>query len=419
VLTWTDTDGKTELDFVWKETQHLSQEEFETKMKEAGIMFAADLPEGDLGSIRYFSQAENTGIELYYFAGATWINLNSRIFELVPEGTIIIPIEWPTGEDEPAPEESYQERLDKLLHAGTEDPLNEALISVIQKYNHQEQSEEIISLTSFKILEQATLVACGADEESSYTEEQVLLVALYQEFDPELGGMEPVTERFSLMVVKFEALENGTYDETFFWQKVNSPEWDYEEVRKWFPLGVSGQFHDFSIGGRGRLHYELQNIHYSALSRSGIIDAQWEIRSLFDTMMDCYYKLGEDFGESCLDEYNRILCYGDEALRFVLHEFMYGGQVDYRGVLLEEFLLRLMPETSIDLYTETPQEYFDSWRRFMFREYDRLGEEKAFELYPRMPIFLEVMAEYNTPDESIDESVSEGVYNTPDDSIAE
>jgi len=422
VLTWTDTDGKTELDFVWKETQHLSQEEFETKMKEAGIMFAAELPEGNLGSIRYFSQAENTGIELYYFAGATWINLNSRIFELVPEGTPIIPIEWPTGDDEPAPDDEDQETTDVQITVEPLDPLTAATWGAIRLHNQPYPGAGNISF-NYELLDEVTAIGCGEDENGAFSVTTVtrLIAAMYWEFDFENQSlMQPVKEIYAPAVVELQLREDGRYDIVSYWQGEPNV-WDTEQLAQHYPIGVTDNVPDFSEETRAAIWQLFTQVTYQGLIESYGIDAQGEISYLFGSIMDGYHRLGNnsEFREEYLDEYNRILCYGDEALRFVLHEFMYGGQVDYRGVLLEEFLLRLIPESSIDLYTETPQEYFDSWCRFMFREYDRLGEEKAFEMYPRMPIFLEVMAEYNTPDESIDESVLEGVYNTPDDSIAE
>lgn len=101
------------------------------------------------------------------------------------------------------------------------------------------------------------------------------------------------------------------------------------------------------------------------------------IAALFDTLLSSPKEassLAAYIGTHSV-EYELLLQNKEDTLRYVLTEFLKGGQTDLKGHLMRFVLDELAPEAQLRLHTETGQEYFDEW----IKGADRMASDHGLE----------------------------------------
>lgn len=98
-----------------------------------------------------------------------------------------------------------------------------------------------------------------------------------------------------------------------------------------------------------------------------------------------------DFIDTHKDEYQELIGYGQDTLRYCFSAFLSGGQTDLRGHIMRAAIDDIAPESSLRLHAETGQEYFDAWKDVAVSVRDQHEMEWIEKHQPAVYLFLQMM----------------------------
>ena len=139
-----------------------------------------------------------------------------------------------------------------------------------------------------------------------------------------------------------------------------------------------------------RLQNECSEKAQAILGSTG--SAQKEIAALLETICSspaASSRPGE-YIEAHPQEYQRLLEYGGEALRYLFREFLNGGQTDLRGQVMRIAMDDLIGGEALRLYAATGQEYFDAWLENAKRTQSQEGDEAMEQYHPNAWLLLQM-----------------------------
>ncbi len=100
-----------------------------------------------------------------------------------------------------------------------------------------------------------------------------------------------------------------------------------------------------------------------------------------------------DYIDEHKEEYQELVSYGQDALRYCFSEFLSGGQTDLRGHIMRAVIDDIAPEASLRLEAETGQEYFDAWKNAAISIRNRNELEWIEKHQPAVYLLLQMMDE--------------------------
>ena len=123
------------------------------------------------------------------------------------------------------------------------------------------------------------------------------------------------------------------------------------------------------------------------------LDIAAEIEQFFDTMdaSPAWSSNPGDYINAHPDEYQALLDYGDDTLRYIYAQFFAGGQTDLKGHLMRIVMCELLGGEAIDLDAATGQEYFDAWLADARSIREARGDAYLQEHMPKTWLLLETV----------------------------
>ncbi|MBQ2903513.1 MAG: hypothetical protein IJE48_03875 [Clostridia bacterium] len=98
-----------------------------------------------------------------------------------------------------------------------------------------------------------------------------------------------------------------------------------------------------------------------------------------------------DYLNACPDEEEKLIYYGEYALRYIFSEFLKGGQTDIRGRIMQKIMEGLLGGEAIKYAAENGQDYFDRWKQTVTDRRDRVGTDYITENSPKAALLLEML----------------------------
>lgn len=121
------------------------------------------------------------------------------------------------------------------------------------------------------------------------------------------------------------------------------------------------------------------------------------------------------------NEYNELMSYGDETLRFIYTEFLKGGQTDFRGKIMQEVMIDLLDEEAIRYNAKNGQEYFDAFLKHAKKIYSQQNKEDMEKFNHKANLLLKMAGFKSTvkPTEIATEKVTASVPNVSNKNLDE
>ena len=196
--------------------------------------------------------------------------------------------------------------------------------------------------------------------------------------------LETVSEIESPAVMVFKVNENAQYSLEAYYDFNCAG----KEIYNLLPEDVSENVNYFESDNM------LEQICFKKVIEKNNININKAIESLFNTIESNpdadYSSSPSNYISASEKEYNLLLNYGDDTLKYIFNAFLKGGQTDLKGHLMRIVMDELIDDESIKLTANTGQEYFDAWYANTIRLYDLNDEEYMQEYCPKGWMLLEM-----------------------------
>ncbi|MBQ2782578.1 MAG: hypothetical protein IJE94_05270 [Oscillospiraceae bacterium] len=252
------------------------------------------------------------------------------------------------------------------------DPLlAKAINQAILDHNKPTTPDGLYHCASFAVLSMEEISGTPAsDSAQPKTQVTVYGHALHQAFG--FSGHTFHTAQASHIPVALTfTLQDGNYILAEYWEP-RSGNFYAEDIQNKFP----DEIEEDALNNQKYLLSQTQHCYEQAIEYGGV-DAFYAVEYLFDVISSSPTTASRpvDYIDAHPAEYLELTYYGDYTLRYILAEFLKGGQTDLKGHLMRFVLDELAPEAQLRLHTETGQEYFDEW----IKGADRMATDHGLE----------------------------------------
>lgn len=340
-----------------------------------------DVIESSNGTFYYLLQ-QNDGT-LYFCLGyhhavhdhIRWIFKLERI----PPAQTKSALNGTTDTIEPVSELSKEERLEAAIH-----------YAIIEHNRHYSPnySPNVFVCENRIILDTMTLVACGANDESSYEETTVYMMVLYQEYDLSGGTIRDMGGSHMPIALSFKA-DGNDYMLTEYWTPEDGSYY-LPSIQQKFPehcleLATDTQLH---ILGQIQSCYD-QAVQFANLDTARILDDLYEqIES-----SPAQSSVPGDYISAHPMEYREITYYGMYALKHAFGEFLEGGQTGLRGHLMAlicQDILESMGEPFTPTEYTTGQEWFEQYKAYAYSMAPQIEAPYSSQFRPSIQLLLDM-----------------------------
>ena len=239
------------------------------------------------------------------------------------------------------------------------DPLlAKAINQAILDHNKPTTPDGLYHCASFAVLSMEEISGTPAsDSAQPKTQVTVYGHALHQAFG--FSGHTFHTAQASHIPVALTfTLQDGNYILAEYWEP-RSGNFYAEDIQNKFP----DEIEEDALNNQKYLLSQTQHCYEQAIEYGGV-DAFYAVEYLFDVISSSPTTASRpvDYIDAHPAEYLELTYYGDYTLRYILAEFLKGGQTGLKGHLMRTVLDELAPEVQLRLHTETGQEYFEAWK---------------------------------------------------------
>lgn len=240
----------------------------------------------------------------------------------------------------------------------TDTLLAKAINQAILDHNKPTTPDGLYHCASFAVLSMEEISGTPtSDSAQPKTQVTVYGHALHQAFG--FSGHTFRTAQASHIPVALTfTLQDGNYILAEYWEP-RSGNFYAEDIQNKFP----DEIEEDALNNQKYLLSQTQHCYEQAIQYGGV-DAFYAVEYLFDVISSSPTTASRpvDYIDAHPAEYLELTYYGDYTLRYILAEFLKGGQTGLKGHLMRTVLDELAPEVQLRLHTETGQEYFEAWK---------------------------------------------------------
>lgn len=182
--------------------------------------------------------------------------------------------------------------------------------------------------------------------------------ALYEEYRVTDNGLETITGSHIPVAITFREDPSGTLTLEEYWE-LRDGSYYVQDIREKFPASAV----EDGMDSQKFILQQTQECYAQAVAFTRL-DTEKVIGSLIETICSgpALSSNPGDYIEAHPIEYRELTYYGRYTLKYCFTEFLKGGQTDLRGHIMRSAMDDIAPEAQLNLYAETGQEYFDTWK---------------------------------------------------------
>lgn len=267
------------------------------------------------------------------------------------------------------------------------DPLDAALTSAILEQFQNTLPTGLLPCESHSVLDIKTISATPqVGQKENKRQITVYAVVLYQEFSYSEGRLTAVGGSHTPTAITFDVTGNETYSLTEYWIPRDGALYA-SDIQEKFPQNLWEQ----ALDTQAYLVTQMQDCYETAVNYWQI-DTNAIAENLFEQIMasPAFSSNPGDYIAAHPSEYQELIYYGDNTLRYLFSHFLKGDETGLKGHLMRQVMDQLVGKERLNISADTGQEYFNQWRRKAEDAWEKYGSSYMVENAPKAWLLLQM-----------------------------
>lgn len=285
--------------------------------------------------------------------------------------------------------ESFMSYIYNLYTLGNSETTSKNIDAIIEKavMNHYADDNiptGIINVESHIKLSEGRMIDTDKNSEDTF-----YLLVLYNSYSFD-GELNKVSSEYIPTAITFAINKSGDYELKEYWTPRDGSFYA-KDIKEKFPKESADELENEEY--RNRLESECYKKAKAYIT--GLNSPETRINELLNVICSSPAQSSNpgDYINEHKYEYNEIIKYGDDALRYIYSEFLKGNQTDLRGHVMALIMRDLLENEEINTNADFGQEYFDKFLNNAKDTRVRRGDEYMEKYTPRAYMLLEMAGE--------------------------
>ena len=215
----------------------------------------------------------------------------------------------------------------------------------------------------------------------------VYLMALYLKFAYSGGGFSQTGGSHMPAAITFTKNSAGAYELQEYWIPQDGAGYG-PSIKEKFPADI----YDEAIDTQKYILLHTQACYAQAVEY-GNVDTDTVIEKLLNSIMSSPGESSNpgDYIDAHSIEYRELMYYGDYTLRYIYTEFLKGEQTNLRSHIMLSAMRDLLGGEDMGLETDTPQEWFDQWKKQTQTLLEKNDMDFMKNNYPKAYLLLQLL----------------------------